>query len=351
MSSGAGQTPEANSRLRTDPLTVAGKTLKNSYDLVLAHEHLLIDIRCYLEADPSVGSVPVTRANADQVRANPMGCEDNLVLDDLGLAADELSFLSPLRALVIDVTPETVGRDASALLEISARTGVDIIMGCGPYVELANATRDRERSAEVWHSALLSQLDSPSPRPSVIGEIGTSDPIAASERAALVGAIRAHRDRDVPLYVHLAPFGRRGHEVLDLVEAEGGDVGRTVLCHLDAQIPNGLDYHRELLDRGCLIAFDVWGYEAHEADGRWPTDEERIQTVAELIRSGHQRRILNSQDVCTKIQLRRFGGVGYDHLWTTIRPALSEAGIGESAIQDLLGRNAMRLLRPRAAIS
>ena len=107
--------------------------------------------------------------------------------------------LSGIRALVVDVTPENVGRDPDALVALSVATDVDIVMGCGPYVAGAPMEDGAPRSAAEWHRALLHQLESPPPRPSVIGEIGTSDPITDGEREALIGAIRAQRDTRVPL--------------------------------------------------------------------------------------------------------------------------------------------------------
>jgi phosphotriesterase-related protein len=326
------------------PLTVTGSRLRESYDVVLAHEHLLIDTRCYLEQGSDLEHQPVTPALRERLAANSLVCADNLVLDDVDIAADELSYLGGVNALVIDVTPENIGRDPARLVAISERTGVDVLMGCGPYVGVSHSEEDRARSEDAWHGRIVADLTRPVPRAAVIGEIGTSDPIEPSERRALIGAIRAQRDTGAPLYVHLHPFGTRGHEVLDLVERYGGDVARTVLCHLDGQIPNGLSYHRSLLDRGCLIAFDVWGFASVEAGGRWATDTERVGATVELVADGYVEQLLFSQDVCQKTQLRRFGGPGYDHIWLWARPALGQAGLDDATVTQLLSGNGLRLL-------
>lgn len=279
--------------------------------------------------------------------ANAMVCEDNLILDDTETAVEELETLGDLRVLVVDVTPENVGRDPDGLVQISNQVGVDIVMGCGPYVAASHGDEIKARSAEDWHRELVDQLTAAAPRPALIGEIGTSDPIAAGEMEALIGAAAAQRDTGVPLYVHLHPFARRGHEVLTVIEEHGGEISRTVLCHLDAQIAGGLDYHRELLDRGCRIAFDVWGYEAVELGGQWPTDSERLAATLELLEGGYGESLLHSQDVCMKMSLRRNGGPGYSHLWSKIRPRLIDAGLPESTVGAMLAGNALALFAAR----
>jgi phosphotriesterase-related protein len=154
----------------------------------------------------------------------------------------------------------------------------------------------------------------------------------------------AQAQTGVPLYVHLHPWARRGHEALDLVEEGGGDLTRTILCHLDPQIPGGLGYHRELLARGAGIAFDIWGDEYRYGAVSMPTDEERIRATTELIAAGYGAQLLHSHDVCTKTQLHAFGGVGYDHLPRVIAPRLRAAGLDEAEVQQQLAGNALALL-------
>lgn len=339
------------------PVTVRGTPVGDDYDVVLAHEHLLIDIGCWLDEThaPSraLRDVAVTPETVPAIRANPFACRDNLGLDDPELAERELARLADAvpRALVVDVTPENVGRDLAALARISARAGVDVVAGCGPYVAESRPGDDPARPAEAYRDDLLAQFEPAAggTRPAVIGEIGTGDPIAPVEAAALRGAAMAQAELGVALYVHLHPWARLGHEALDLVEAAGGDLGRTVLCHLDPQIPGGLDYHRELLARGAVLAFDIWGDEDAYGHVRMPTDDERIAATAQLVADGHGDRLVHSQDVCTKTQLHHHGGAGYDHLPRVIAPRLAAAGLSPAEVRRQLAANALRLLTKETA--
>ena len=330
------------------PATVTGAPLAGRYDVVLAHEHLAIDIRCWLDEThaPSrhLRDAPVDERTVAAVRTNPFACLDNLVLDDADLIADELRPLAG-RALVIDVTPENVGRDVEALRRMSRAAGVDVVFGCGRYIAESRPGDDPELPAEAYRDELLAQFDGPGPHPAVIGEIGTGDPIQPVEVASLRGAAMAQAQLGVPLYVHLHPWARRGHEALDLVEQAGGDLSQVVLCHLDPQIPGGLDYHRELIDRGATIAFDIWGDEDQYGHVSMPSDDARVAATLELVAEGRGHALVHSQDVCTKTQLRAFGGAGYDHMARVVGPKLGAAGLDAAEVHRQLAGNALALLR------
>jgi phosphotriesterase-related protein len=331
------------------PLTVAGRPLARDYDIVLAHEHVFIDIRCWLdESDPEtrhLRDLPVDATTLADVQRNPFACLDNLVLDSASLVVGDLRRLADCgRALVIDVTPANVGRDRAALAGVASDAGVDIVHGCGRYIAQSRPHDDPALGAEAYRDEILAELDAPAPRPAVIGEIGTGDPILPIEAASLRGAAMAQAETGLPLYVHLHPWARRGHEALDLVEAGGGEASRTVLCHLDPQIPGGLDYHRELLARGATIAFDIWGDEYRYGAVSMPSDEQRIAATAELVADGYGAQLVHSHDVCTKTQLRAFGGVGYDHIPRAIAPRLHAAGLSGAEIRRQLAGNALALL-------
>ncbi len=327
--------------------TVQGRPLAARYETVLAHEHLRIDIRCWFdERNPhasQLANLRVTPESAVEVQQHPFACLDNLVLDDPQLIIEELGELGALgRTLIIDVTPENVGRDVAHLAAVGEATGLDIVYGCGLYIDESRPGED-VAPPDRYRDAILSQFETDD-RPAVIGEIGTGDPITSAEWASLTGAAQAQSVLDVPLYVHLHPWAQHGAEVLDLIERHGADLERTVLCHLDVQIPSGLDYHRRLLRRGCLIAFDIWGDEFPYGDAGMPTDEARLDATAQLVEDGFGTQLVHSQDVCTKTQLKRFGGPGFAHIPRMVRPRMVDAGLAPAEIERQLAGNALRLL-------
>ena len=318
---------------------------------MLAHEHLLIDITCWLDrAHPLFARLRDERVRSeviDLVRQHPFACPDNVVLDDVGTAVAELgppAVPDGVRVLVVDVTPDDVGRDLDRLADISRRSGVDVVTGCGPYVEAAWDPGSDAPSAPAVGAAIDALFAGDRP-PVVIGEIGTSSPVTPGEREALIGAAEVQRRVGAPLYVHVDPWSPRAEEALDLVAAAGGDLSRTVVCHMDITAARDLDAVVALLGRGCLVALDIWGDEDGYGGNPMPTDAQRVAATVALVERGFGSRLLHSQDVCTKSQLSRFGGPGYGHLWRSVRPRLLAAGLTQEQVHQQLAGNALALLR------
>lgn len=329
--------------------TVTGAAISDRYDVVLAHEHLHIDIRCWLDEThaPSrqLRDAQVDGFTLEAVRRNPFACLDNLVLGPASLVIGELRQAgSHGRTLIVDVTPENVGRDPGLLADMSRAAQIDVVMGCGLYIDESWAPSDRQRRPEEHRDHILAQFDGPPPHPAVLGEIGTGSPPTPDELSSLRGAAQANVTLAVPLYVHLHPWARHGHQALDVIEAEGADPAKVILCHLDPQIDADLAYHRSLLERGANIAFDIWGDELQYGHVHMPSDIDRMKATLRLIDAGHERQLVHSQDVCTKTQLRRFGGAGYDHLHRVVKPMLLEAGLSPTQVSQQLAGNALALL-------
>lgn len=331
------------------PLTVDGRPLRDSYELALAHEHVFIDTRCWLDETHAptrhLRDEPLTADNVDDVRRNPFACLDNLLLDDPSEMVAELARLpAPDQTLIVDVTPANVGRDPERLAAVAQAVGVDLVYGCGRYIAESRSAEDDRLTAADYRDEILADFADDRRRPAVIGEIGTGDPIQPVERESLRGAALAQAELGVPLYVHLHPWARRGHQALDIVEDAGGDLRRTVLCHLDPQISGGLDYHLELCQRGATIAFDIWGDEFDYGAVAMPSDGERLAATFALIERGYGDRLVHAQDVCTKTQLRCFGGPGYDHLPRVVAPRMRAAGLDDGEVHRQLARNVLSLL-------
>ncbi len=333
------------------PWTVDGRELAPDYDVVLAHEHLFIDLTCWLDTSDAshetLRDAQVGPETISSIRKNPFACRDNLLLDDETQILAELERLGGHRALIVDVTPDFIGRRPARLARVSRAAGVDIVTGCGSYIEAAWPAELHGWTIDDFAGHILRRFCDPRPA-AVIGEIGTSAPITPAERRSLTGAARAQRRLGgVPMYVHLDPWRPQGHAALDIVEAAGGDLSTTVLCHLDVSVSSGLDLVRSVLARGCVIAFDVWGDEDEYGGAGMPTDLERATATAALIADGYGNRLVHSQDICTKSQLAAFGGPGFAHIPDHLPGLLSAAGVPPDDVRAQLAGNALALLAGR----
>ena len=179
----------------------------------------------------------------------------------------------------------------------------------------------------------------------IIGEIGTGWPIAPDEEKVLRAAARAQKTTGAPLNVHPAPFERHGDRILDIVQEEGADLARVVLSHIDV-CGYEPDYAASLAERGCYVEFDTFGSEAYyDSTGeREPSDAVRVDSVAELARRGYLSQILISHDVTYKIQLKSFGGYGFDHVSRHVVPMLKRAGLNDGDVNAIMVENPMRML-------
>jgi phosphotriesterase-related protein len=123
-----------------------------------------------------------------------------------------------------------------------------------------------------------------------------------------------------------------------------------IFCHQDGSGAD-VDYQRELLSRGINLEYDLFGFEmAFVAVGKlrqWPTDTQRIEELRRLIDDGYISQLFISQDICTKCQLRDYGGWGYAHILETLPSRFAVAGISHKDLEMLMVENPRRLLTLR----
>ena len=217
------------------PVDVLGQPVDPDMTLLLHHEHLCCDATCWHQpSDDPQTQRAVADADLEDVRRRPWSYEDNLRLGD-ELVADEIGLIPSRRPAIIDVTPVDIGRSPEGLRALAVKTGVQVFMGCGRYVEGARAGETAKERG------VLSRRDPARSRgpastacaPGVIGEVGVSNPITPLEEGSLRGAAQAQSKTGAPLLVHVDGWDPNAHEALDIVESEGADLA-------DARLPPGL---------------------------------------------------------------------------------------------------------------
>ncbi|MBB4932659.1 phosphotriesterase-related protein [Lipingzhangella halophila] len=335
--------------------TVTGAVPSDHLGRTLTHEHLVNDLRAAV-SPPGPGrehltTAPVSADLAWLLREDPYACRDNCVLDDVdAVAADLASFADAGGRSVIDLTPPGIGRDAAVLRGLAERSGLNIIMGSGWYLQRFHPAHLAGATVDELATGLLAELrDGDGPRPGVIGEIGVSPDFTAAERTALRAACVAQRAAGVPLFVHLPGWQRRGGEVLDIVLAEQGvDPGSVVLCHMD---PSGPDraYQRAIAERGVWLEFDMIGMPFRfPGEGQAPPPAETADAVRALIDGGHAERLLLSHDVFLKSMLTRHGGNGFGYVPVLFAERLRDLGVDDATVRGLMDNNPRGLFEAAA---
>jgi len=247
---------------------------------------------------------------------------------------------------LVDLTAQSVGRDPAWLREVSERTGLHVVMGCGWYRGAyypADASIER-RSVDSLADELVREFEDgvgeTGIRPGIIGEIGTDKPwLSPIEERVHRAAARAARRTGMAVTTHgvLSPVGLRQ---LGVFEEEDLDPARVVIGHADSY-PQ-LDHYLEIVGRGACVEFDFLGMSFTPQER---VDEPRlIELLLELVSRGHAERILLSQDVCHNQQLKHYGGNGYTYLADAFLPRLRAAGLPDTVIDTITTANPRRLL-------
>jgi phosphotriesterase-related protein len=132
--------------------------------------------------------------------------------------------------------------------------------------------------------------------------------------------------------------------IIDLLEGEGLAPERIWISHLDEISDHR--YHVAVLKRGVTTGFDSFGQDGYFTP-TWKSlsDNEKARTMVDLIECGFEDQLVVSQDMGKKHYLKRFGGMGYDHVLARVVPRLKASfGVTDVAINKLLVANPRRLL-------
>ena len=163
-------------------------------------------------------------------------------------------------------------------------------------------------------------------RSGIIGEVGVEgnrrSPRTTSR--AYGHPARASRATGAPITFHRGGQGREKLTVIGILAEEGADLSRVIFGHSDP-LASDMELMLEMLGHGVYIEFDLMGRVAVPL--RYVPDGDDLRSfmssagtaavadaIPKLIDAGHIDRILLSQDVSAKMQLKKYGGTGYSFL-------------------------------------
>ena len=338
--------------------TVLGPIPPAEAGITLPHEHLICDLTLYMEetSDPEAAEWAAQTFTVDnrwRIVANCNTNWDNLLLDDPALIVEELR---PFRAeggrTLVDLTSRGLDPRPETVCRIARESGLNVVLGAGYYIDESHPPSMADLSEENIAGEIVTHVtegfSDSGIRAGIIGEIGFQNGTPAEEKS-LRGAGLAQRATGAALNVHV-PFGMGRQDICyraaDLLAETGADLSRVIFSHQDL---SGRDpeYQDRMLERGITLESDCFGLEmTTDAYGGWdfPSDRERIETVAGLVERGWADQVLISTDMCMKFQLRAYGGHGFGHILDTIVPRMRRMGITDNALDRILVENTKRLL-------
>ena len=330
--------------------TVTGPIRSEQLGITLMHEHLFIDIvglwnKPTDEAKLKLAHQPISLEMIGELRYDPFSNLDNLKIENEEAATLELLKFKELGGCtIVDVSSRYIGRNPKALLSIARRTGLNIIMGCGYYVEYSYPSKLKTMPIDAVVEELILEItdgvDGTGIKPGIIGEVGVSKDMTAQEIRMLRAQARAQTKTGLPLTIHLHGWGRQAHAILDIVAEEGVDLKKVILDHMNPSFWD-LEYQMSLAERGAYLEYDQIGMDYYypNFNEQNPSDEDNATAIKRLIDSGFINNILISQDVFLKMMLTRYGGFGYSHILKNFLPRLKRHGVTEQEIETLLRIN------------
>ena len=334
-------------------ITVNGPVEPDQLGITLMHEHLLFTCLMWFleESHRGLGSdayMPVTAQNAALLREFPYHNRDNLINTDWYLTAMEVRrFKMALGRTVVDSSNLGLGRDVWGLRKIADDVGVNIISGTGYYVHHAQPwyveSMTEHEMAEGMIRDITEGADGTEIRCGLIGEIGTSDPIAPSEWKALRAAAITQHATGAAIQIHALHEQRLMPDILDLLIKEMGvPPSRVIAGHMDLTTGDR-SYMKRVAEYGTFFELDGFGHPC-PTEGVYVSDGDRVGAVEWMISEGHEDQLLFSHDIGLKARLSSFGGPGYDHIMNVIIPMMSRDGVPRDIINKILIDNPRRAL-------
>ncbi|XP_069067652.1 phosphotriesterase-related protein [Pleurodeles waltl] len=337
--------------------TVLGPISPAKLGCTMTHEHLTMTFKGFFCPPPAgqeaLSNEPILMKNLFWLKQNPYSSKENLELNEETEAVKEelLYYKAVGGGAIVENTTTGLGRDMRTLKWLAEKTGVHIIAGAGFYVGPTHTAETQAMSVEQLSEVLINEVvhgaDGTDIKCGVIGEIGCSWPITESERKVLRATAHAQIQLGCPVIVHPGRDSEAPFQILQILQEAGADISKTVMSHLDRTIFDEQKLH-EFAKLGCYLEYDLFGTELlnyqFNPNVDMPSDNERINRLRRLIDEGYEDRIVIAHDIHTKNRLMKYGGHGYSHILTNIRPKMLIRGISHSAVDKILVENPRKWL-------
>lgn len=292
--------------------TVTGDIAPEDLGLCYSHEHIVIDT------------------------SYPTVCNSKLLLNDLDKIVEELqTFYRSGGRTMVDTMPANAGRNIRKLVEVSVRSGVQIIAPTGIHLEiyyLPNHWRyhysedqlTRLFVADIVDGIDIHDYDGPlverSGHKAGIIKLATGDePVTPHQEKIFRAVVNAHQQTGAPILTH-TNHGRQALAQVELFDKYGADLSHVVLSHVDRY--KDVAYNREILQSGVFVEYD--------SAFRWKPDETNWTfKLLEQLLPEFPDRITMGMDAAKNSYWRSYGGKpGLDYLLTTFRDELSRMELG-----------------------
>jgi phosphotriesterase-related protein len=350
----------ASTRASGHVTTVLGEIDPGEIGPTLMHEHVFLD-----SGDtwwdptgldpPELATAPLSIQTAGIGRWHAVAIRDNLKLDhaDLDAQVQEVAaFRDAGGSCLVDLTNDGLGPAPGELRALANALGLHVVAGCGFYLHATHPAwvEDASRIELEDHieRELVEGIAGTDVRAGIIGEIGTSETLYPCERRVLQAAASVGARLGTLVNVHTTVSGTAALEIIEVAAGAGLSPDRLYLSHVEERLDPA--YNLAILKTGAVIGFDSFGCDVYyDRHVKSPSDLEKLRALVAVLEAGFEDQVVLGHDTGMKVQLKRYGGMGYDHVIRRIAPTLrSEFGATEATVEKLLVANPRRLLAQRA---
>lgn len=318
--------------------TVAGPTPAEELGVILAHEHVgiqLVEKRSHDATHGYTYSMPSEEYPREKF------------VDEFKAARRNGN------ATIVNLTNQCMGRDVGLMKQVTEDAGVHVIAATGYYTRHTSpAIESAERLAEEFIHEIQVGIEGTDVRAAVIGEIASDTGIPNSyEKLLFKASALAHLETGAPITTH-THGGQYAFWQLTYLQSLGVPADRIIIGHLDDPIflhdgkAPDLDLLVRLADMGTYVALDCVGVTGY---GHWvgrpePTDRDRAWAIAKLVERGYEDQIILSHDLARPEDFPVNGGPGYGHIEQKFLPYLAQFGVPESVSRKFITTNPLRWL-------
>ncbi|MBV6522453.1 MAG: hypothetical protein MNPFHGCM_02601 [Gemmatimonadaceae bacterium] len=341
--------------------TVLGPVDPSTIGPTLMHEHIFIEFQnprsrsnssaaAATSEEPLPFEQPITMGDLYAVRYGWGAVRGTDFLGDFDeMFREVMEFRKFGGQAIVDVSSIGLGRDPIALVEMSNATGMSIVMGASWYTKqfhpLDMDTRTVEQLTDEIVRDVTVGVQGTTVRSGIIGEIGIDGgPLTPNELKVIRASARASRMTGAPMSFHAGGVDEERLTTIQTSLSEGVAPQQIIMGHSGALTPN-MPLVKRILETGVYLQIDWLGVITGPAGVLGNRSDRTIaKAIVELIELGYVDRILLSHDICTKPQLRKYGGTGFAYVLEHFVPTLRELGVSEENIRKITIDNPRRAL-------
>ena len=200
---------------------------------------------------------------------------------------------------IVDLTVLGLGRNLPLILEVAARTRMNIVVATGIYTfdEVPRPFRMKgpgaplggpEPMVQLFVDEITGGIGATGVRPAVLKCATGIQGVTPGVERVLRAVAQAHLITGLPISTHTVARLRHGVEQQRIFAEEGVDLNHVVIGHCGDS--DDLSYLRSIADKGSYLGLDQFGI------GHLAPLGQRIDLVVELCRLGYSERIVLSHD-------------------------------------------------------